>query len=75
MNIRLHPVLAEAISLAITQRSLAAEMINTAILGAVYNHEDFVFWRDKHVEASQKLAAFGIDVITYVNDANAVGAI
>ena len=75
MNIRLHPVLAEAISLAITQRSLAAEMINTVIYSATYNHENFELWRDKHIEASQKLAAFGIDVITYVSDANAVGVV
>jgi len=68
MNIRLHPTLAEAISRAITQRSLASEMINTTLYSKDFNKGDFDFWRDEHIKASRALGALGIEVITYEDD-------
>ena len=68
MNIRLHPTLAEAISRAITQRSLASEMINTTLYRKDFDNGDFKFWRDEHIKASLALGELGIEVITYDAD-------
>ena len=73
MNIQLHPTLADAIARAIMQRSLAADGIGTVISRVPYKHGDFLFWRDEHIEATQKLAAFGIRLPTYVGDARVEG--
>lgn len=73
MNIKLHPTLADAIARGITKRSLAAEMINVAIHRAEYRHDDFVFWRNEHIEATQALGALGINLITYLGDATVEG--
>ena len=63
--VQLHPILAGQIGSAINSRSVAAEMIDTALRTQPYNHETFLYWVKAHREASGKLGALGIDVITY----------
>ena len=61
----LDPVVAKAISAEITTRSVAASHIDTALAARPYNPANFAYWVNVHRKASAKLAAFGIDVITY----------
>ena len=63
--VKLHPILAGQIGSAVNSRSVASEMIDTALRAQPYNHETFLYWVKAHVEASNKLGALGIDVITY----------
>jgi len=61
----LDPVVAKAISAAITSRSVASHNIDAVLKAQPYVKDDFHFWLNAHRKASAKLAAFGIDVVTY----------
>jgi hypothetical protein len=63
--ITVHPALASEISSAINKRSVATDMIDVALKKRPYEHDAFLFWVARHREASHKLIAMGIDVITY----------
>ena len=65
MNAVIHPALAEKIGSAINSRSVASEMVTVVLARKPYIHEDFLFWVKAHREASAKLEAMGIEVITY----------
>jgi hypothetical protein len=61
----LDPVVAKAISAAITARSVAATNVNDALNAVPYKPGDFAYWVNAHRKASAQLAALGIDVVTY----------
>jgi hypothetical protein len=64
-TIILHPTLAHQISAAINSRSVACDMIDVTLKRRPYDHDAFLFWVKHHRDASNRLIAMGIDVITY----------
>lgn len=64
-NMIVHPVMAQKIAAAITSRSVAATSIDAAIRAEPFVNDDFLYWVNAHREASGKLRAMGIDVLTY----------
>lgn len=64
-NMIVHPVLATVLARAITQRSVAAEMLAKVISRDEFKHEDFVFWRAEHIDGTRKLGLLGIKLPTY----------
>ena len=64
-NVQVHPTLGAAIASAVNTRCLASEMIHNALYAKPYKHEDFLFWKDKHIEATHQLAVMGIPLPTY----------
>ena len=75
MNIELHPVLAAAIARAVNDRTVAGEMIGTIVNRDAdkYVHADYLHWRNEHIEATRRLAAFGIKLHTYVGNMTVEG--
>ena len=67
-NVQLHPTLGAAIASVVNTRCLAAEMICRVLYAKPYSPENFAFWRTEHIEATQKLAAMGITLPTYVGE-------
>lgn len=65
MTTVIHPILAREIGSAINSRSVACDMIDVTLKRKPYDHDAFLFWVKRHREASAKLIAMGIDVITY----------
>ena len=65
MNIQLHPVLAREIARYINNRTVAADMINTVVARKEYKHSDWEYWRGEHIEATNALAEFGINLHTF----------
>jgi hypothetical protein len=57
--------LAIELSALITHRSVAATNVDAALHARPYKRENFAYWVNVHREASAKLIAMGIDVVTY----------
>jgi len=61
----LPPDMAREIASAITSRSVAQSMVDTVLARDPFKQVDFAFWVGEHIRATKKLAAFGIDLVTY----------
>ena len=52
-SVTIHPALAKLIARAINDRAVAADMIHTVIARKDFKEEEFLFWRDQHIQADR----------------------
>lgn len=65
MNATIQPDLAQRISSLITSRSVASSMVDAVLKAEPFTHDEFVYWVQRHREASLSLCEMGIQVLTY----------